>query len=504
MPGSGRAGRPWLGVLDAGQRRDHDRAGLGLPPRVDDRAALAADHLVVPEPGLRVDRLADRPQQPQRAEVVLPRMLGPPLHARADRGRRGVEERHAVALDQLPPDVLVRVVRRALVHDRRGAVGQRPVDDVRVPGDPADVGRAPVDVLLGLEVEHDAVRVRDLREVAAGGVQDALRLRRRAARVEDEQRVLGVQRLGRALVGGGLHDRVPPEVAALLHRAVGARVLHDDHGLEVVEPAHDRVDLLLDRRGLALAARAVDRDQRLRLGELHPLLHRLGAEAAEDDVVRGADARAGEHRHRDLGDHRQEDPDDVAGADAAVLERVGEALDVTVQVRVRDVPLLALLAAPVERDAVAVAGLDVPVDAVLGHVELAADEPLGERRVAPVEHLVPLAGPLQGLGLLGPEPLGIALRPLVHRGVGDDRVLGEAGGRREGLLVQQPLELRLERRSVGHAVSPLSMLRRIRSTAPGPPHAPARARARRPARRPDPSQSARRARGSCARRRARS
>ena len=35
-------------------------------------------------------------------------------------------------------------------------------------------------------------------------------------------------------------------------------------------------------------------------------------EAAEHDVVRRADARAREHRHDDLGDHRQVDPDDVA------------------------------------------------------------------------------------------------------------------------------------------------------------------------------------------------
>src|SRR4029077_6097832 len=35
---------------DSGQRRDEDRAGLGLPPRVDDGAALAADVLPVPHP----------------------------------------------------------------------------------------------------------------------------------------------------------------------------------------------------------------------------------------------------------------------------------------------------------------------------------------------------------------------------------------------------------------------------------------------------------------------
>ena len=40
-----------------------------------------------------------------------------------------------------------------------------------------------------------------------------------------------------------------------------------------------------------------------------------------------ADARAGEHRDDDLGDHRQVDADDVALAHAEVLQRVGEALD---------------------------------------------------------------------------------------------------------------------------------------------------------------------------------
>src|SRR5581483_2704821 len=36
----------------ARQRRDHDAAGLGLPPRVDDRAAAGADVLPVPDPRL--------------------------------------------------------------------------------------------------------------------------------------------------------------------------------------------------------------------------------------------------------------------------------------------------------------------------------------------------------------------------------------------------------------------------------------------------------------------
>ena len=92
MPGNGRVAEPGLRRDLARQRRDHDPAGLGLPPRVDDRAALAADHAVVPDPRLGVDRLADRAEQAQRREVVLVRVLVAEPDERADRRRRGVED----------------------------------------------------------------------------------------------------------------------------------------------------------------------------------------------------------------------------------------------------------------------------------------------------------------------------------------------------------------------------------------------------------------------------
>src|SRR3712207_7538261 len=54
------------------------------------------------------------------------------------------------------------------------------------------------------------------------------------------------------------------------------------------------------------------------------------------------------------------------------------------------------LALPVVGDPVAAALGDVAVEAVLAHVELAADEPLGERQV-PLEHGVPRLLPRQEL-----------------------------------------------------------------------------------------------------------
>ena len=58
-PGSGVIAAPGFPAVTPGQRADHDRAGLGLPPGVDDRAAVAADGLAVPDVRLGVDRLPD-------------------------------------------------------------------------------------------------------------------------------------------------------------------------------------------------------------------------------------------------------------------------------------------------------------------------------------------------------------------------------------------------------------------------------------------------------------
>ena len=191
--------------------------------------AVAADVLVVPQPRLGVDRLADRAEQPQRREVVACRERLALLHEGADRGRGAVQDRDLVVLDDLPPAIPGRRVGRALVQDAGRRVGERPVDDVAVAGDPADVGGAPVDV-VGLDVEHHLVAVRRAQEIARGRVQDALRLGGRARGVEQVEHVLRVDRDGRAVLGLAVDDVVPPVVATLGHGHGVAGPAHDDGG----------------------------------------------------------------------------------------------------------------------------------------------------------------------------------------------------------------------------------------------------------------------------------
>ena len=107
----------------------------------------------------------------------------------------------------------------------------------------------------------------------------------------------------------------------------------------------------------------------------------VGREAAEDDRVGDTDAGAGQHGDRQLEDHRHVDGDPVALLQALVLEDVGELADLGQQLGVGDRDRVARLALPVVGDLVTPAGLDVAVEAVGGDVELAADEPLGEREV---------------------------------------------------------------------------------------------------------------------------
>jgi len=90
--------------------------------------------------------------------------------------------------------------RQAFEQDAGDAVAERAVDDVAVARDPADVGGAEVDVVV-VEVEDVFGGVVYVEQVAAAAVQDALGRARRARGVEDEERVLGIDRYGWA-VGG--------------------------------------------------------------------------------------------------------------------------------------------------------------------------------------------------------------------------------------------------------------------------------------------------------------
>src|SRR5215510_11750389 len=121
-PGKWLRGGAGLCGRGSGQRRNHDAAGLSLPPRVDDWATLFPDDSVIPHPRFRVYWLAYRAQQTQACQVVFERPLLAPFDEGANRGRRRVENVDAVTFDDVPESIRLRPIRRAFVHESRRAV----------------------------------------------------------------------------------------------------------------------------------------------------------------------------------------------------------------------------------------------------------------------------------------------------------------------------------------------------------------------------------------------
>ncbi len=184
----------------------------------------------------------------------------------------------------------------------------------------------------------------------------------------------------------------------------------------------------------------------------------LRREAAEDDGVGQTQPGARQHREHGLGDHRQVDRDPVAGGQSHRRQGVRRLADLTLQVGVGDRPGVAGFALPVDRHPLAVAGLDVAVDAVVGDVELPVGEPFGVRGVGPVQDLGERGGPGQPAGLLGPEGIRVGGGPRI-RLFAEVGLSGELGAGREGPVLGQQVVQRvglagyLGARCLGHGRS---------------------------------------------------
>jgi hypothetical protein len=416
MPKKGSVAEPGLVGVAPGSGRDQDAAGLGLPPGIDDGAAFAADEFVVPHPRFGIDWLAYGAKQAEGSQVMLLRPLDAPFHKRANGGGRGVENRHAIFLDDAPEAVRLREVGRAFIHQTRRAVRQRPIDHVAVARDPTDVRGAPERVLIA-QVEDVFGGELGIEQIAARGMEDAFRFAGRAAGVENEQGRFAVHLLRRAMRIDGLQLAMPPQVAAFLelHFVVGAAE-HDDllDGLREqfavgILERERFVHVLLERHDGAAPEATVGREDQLGLRVADAVGDGLGAETAEDDRVHRAEAGAGEHGNGGLGHHGQVDQDAVAGLDAVAFEDIAEPADLVMKLFVGEGALFARLAGgcglplPDQGGLVGARGVQMPVETIVTDIELAADEPLGVRLV-PFQHPGPALGPDQfRFGLPAPE-----------------------------------------------------------------------------------------------------
>ena len=155
------------------------------------------------------------------------------------------------------------------------------------------------------------------------------------------------------------------------------------------------------------------------------------AEAAEHLRVNDAEPGAGQHGDGQLGHHRHVQGHPVAGLQAdGVTQHRRELVHLSLQFRIADRNVVVGLQFRYEDDRGLVrAGLCVPVHAVVRGVQLAADEPLPERRVTGVEGRVPGLVPGEQVRVL-PEAVGEVLfgEPVEDGRVLRISLLNERGG----------------------------------------------------------------------------
>ena len=206
--------------------------------------------------------------------------------------------------------------------------------------------------------------------------------------------------------GGRLDGVVPPVVPAFVPVHVLAVAL-DHHNVLDRVPAfagEGVVDGGLQGAGLAAAVGAVGGDHQLGFGVVDPGAQGVGGEPAEHHGVHGADAGAGQQRDHRFRDHGQVDGHPVALGNAEGLEGVGGLLHFLGELGVGVGAGVAGFALEIDGHPVPEPVLDVAVQGVVRGVDLAADEPLRERRVGPVQRLGEVLGPgEQFTGLPGPE-----------------------------------------------------------------------------------------------------
>ena len=357
---------------------------------------------MIPHPSLGVDRFADGAQKAQRIEAVTEHVVITPTHESADGGRGRVENGDAVAVDHLPETVGLGLVGRAFVQEDGGAIGEQAVNDVTVTGNPADVGGAEIAVGF-FEIENVVRREFRAEQVARARVKHALGFAGRAARIENEKWVLGVESFGFVVVGRAVPSVLPPNIAALFHGDGITATFDDDHALDRGRAFDGFVDVGFELDDFTAPPATVGGDDEFGFAVVDAVFDGLGAEAAEDHGVNGTDASAGQHRDHGLGDHGQVKRDAIAGADAHVFKNVREAAHMEMQLFISDRADITGLTFENQRSLVLAGGAEVAVEAVFGNVEFAADEPLRVRWL-PIEDFLEWLAPDELLGgLSAPE-----------------------------------------------------------------------------------------------------
>ena len=257
---------------------------------------------------------------------------------------------------------------------------------------------------------------------------DAFRDAGRARGIEDVERIGRHDRhaIGRA---GARFQLLPVMVAARHEIGPAHRPLQDDAGFRLRSRLGDRrVEQRLVRDDPVHFDAARGRQDHARPRVVDAGRQLVRREPAEHDRMHRADPGAGEHRDRRLRHHRHIDQHAVAGLDPEPGQHPGDTRRPVAHLAIGEMlDRAGDRAVPDQRDPLAASRRDMAVERVPAGVEARAGKPAVKRRIAVVEHPVPAPLPIDRLGGLGPEFLGLFQRAAIGLGIARHRVLLDSG-----------------------------------------------------------------------------
>ena len=400
-------------TVDAVDHAQNGPAGFGLPVVVHD---WFFQPFVNPLRSGFVERLASDEQGAKAGEIVFLEVFRILLLEHADGRGRAEHDADVVFFHQAPPDAAVGLVVKALggqalVHDRCHAANEWAINDVAVTHHPADVAGGKVG-LTGFAAVDVGNAGSQRHAIAAGVALDALWFARGATGIERVTRCGGFEPHAGYFRIHVFGSHICPEMVASFDQVHWRQAaIRQQHRVGLVAgELNGFIEQGLVRNNLAATRPAVGTDNDLGLRIFNACSQRARGKAAKHHRMDRTDTRAGEHGETGFRNHRHVNQHPVALLDTQVLQDGGHALDFTLQLR-KAVSFFGIgfRGDDDQRRIVRTFG-GMAIHRVVAKIGGAANKPARKRGIAVIANLFRRDFPIDSLGLLSPESLGIRQR----------------------------------------------------------------------------------------------
>ncbi|MBA7687444.1 hypothetical protein ES703_95907 [subsurface metagenome] len=213
--------------------------------------------------------------------------------------RSCVKEVNLIFLHNIPKSIRIWIGRNTLKHKAGSTKSQRPIHNITMSGNPANVSSTPPSILL-LNIKYPLEGLVAVQEIASLGMKDTFRLPGAATSIKDKEGVLGIHHLGLTIRFDILssHFFMPPVVTPFLHLhfSIGSLDHNCSFYLRALFQGSISIILAFDNSTTAIIAIRTNEDCRLTIQ--NPVPQCLSTKPTENNIVNSTNSCAGKHSNR--------------------------------------------------------------------------------------------------------------------------------------------------------------------------------------------------------------